>query len=100
MCAVGLPAFYATSLMVNRMGKVTVQLGRTLPSQERRRSQRQERRSWAFADCCRAGRRQVVQHVAALLAYRSHGGEAALDELTARRTLGAKTPSPPQHCSS
>jgi hypothetical protein len=53
---------------VRRSSKVTAHLGRTLPSQERRRSQRQERRSWAFAGCCRAGRRQVVQHVAALLA--------------------------------
>ncbi len=47
--------------------KVTAHVGRTLPNQEWGRNQRQERRCRGVADRCRAGRRQVVQHVAALL---------------------------------
>ena len=47
---------------------VTAHLGRRLPSHERRRGQGQEGGGWAFADCCRAGRRQVLQNITALLA--------------------------------
>ena len=47
---------------------VTAHLGRTLPSRERGGSQRQERGRRVFADRGGTSRRQVVEHVAALLA--------------------------------
>src|SRR5262244_727398 len=72
-------------------------MGSKLPSRKRWGSKRQEGGRGFTADRCSAGCGQVVQHVAPLLAERSHRRQDPFDELTPGRTLGAKTAPPPQY---